>query len=95
MMDKEETKQLIKSLNNIEKKLDTLITLQLRSVPKKEPTKEEKKVLVLCDKKHTVEEISKETGKTVTNVNAILSSLRDKFLMQSTKVDGKTVYEKL
>jgi hypothetical protein len=94
-MDKEDTKQLIKSLNNIEKKLDTLISLQLRTLPKQEPTKEEKKVLVLCDKKHTVEEISKETGKTVTNVNFILSNLRDKFLIQSVKVEGRTVYEKL
>ena len=94
-MDKEQAKQLIKSLNNIEKKLDTLIGLQLRTLPKREPTKEEKKVLALCDKKHTVEEISKETCKTVTNINFILSSLREKFLIQSVKIDGRTVYEKL
>jgi DNA-binding transcriptional ArsR family regulator len=82
-------------LKNIEKKLDILVDLQKRTLPKQSVTKEERKVLNLCDKKHTAEDIAKATGKTETNVNYILSSLRNKFLIQSVKVDGKTVYEKI
>jgi DNA-binding transcriptional ArsR family regulator len=43
----------------------------------------------------TVEEIAKGTEKTENNVNVILSRLRDKGLIKSVDIKGRTVYEKI
>lgn len=87
--------EMLKSLKRIEEKLEILINLQKIALPKPKVTIEEKKVLKLCDKKHTAEEIAKETGKTENNVNVMLSHLRDKGLIKSAEVRGRTVYEKI
>jgi DNA-binding transcriptional ArsR family regulator len=87
--------EMLKSLKSIEEKLEILINLQKVAMPKPKVTTEEKKILKLCDKKHTAEEIAKETGKTENNVNVTLSRLRDKGLIKSAEVKDRTVYEKI
>lgn len=87
--------EMLKSLKRIEEKLEILINLQKVAMPKPKVTTEEKKILKLCDKKHTAEEIAKGTGKTENNVNVILSRLRDKGLIKSVEIKGRTVYEKI
>jgi hypothetical protein len=94
-MEKKQFEAIAASLNSIDRKLDVLISLQKRSLPKPVISKEERKVFELCDKKHTNAEIATATNKTKTNVNFILSRLRDKGLIQSIDIEGKTVYEKL
>lgn len=94
--DKERHKEMMCSLKNIEAKLDTLITLQKAITPKPSVGEEEKKVLKLCDKKHTIDDIVKETGKTRTNVKSLLSILRKKALIRSVKSKSrKIVYERI
>lgn len=95
MTNEKQFDEMVKSLKRIEEKLETLINLQKVAMPKPKVTAEEKKVLKLCDKKHTAEEIAKETGKTENNVNVTLSRLRDKGLIKSAEVRGRTVYEKI
>jgi len=94
-MDKKQFDELVKSLDGIEEKLDILINLQKRGLPKPSVGREEKKIFQLCDRKHTVEDMVRETGKTKNNVNVILSRLRDKGLIRSTEVKNATVYEKI
>lgn len=94
-MDKKQFDELMKSLKGIEERLAILLSIQKATMPKPSIGKEEKKVLKLCDKKHTAEEIAKETGKTENNVNVILSRLRDKGLVKSVDIKGRTVYERI
>jgi DNA-binding transcriptional ArsR family regulator len=94
-MDKKDLEDITKSLNNIEEKLDIMINLQKRGLPKPSLGKEEKKILQLCDKKHTIDDMAKATGKTQNNINVILSHLRDKGLIRSTEVKDAIVYEKI
>jgi len=95
MMSKKQFEELMKSLKSIEDRLEILISVQKATMPKPSVGKEEKKVVKLCDKKHTAEEIAKETGKTENNVNVILSRLRDKGLIKSVEIKGRTVYERI
>jgi biotin operon repressor len=95
MMSKKQVEELLKSLKGIEEKLEILISLHKATMPKPIIGREEKKVLILCDRKHTEEEIAKETGKTENNVNVMLSHLRDKGLIKSVEIKGRTVYEKI
>ncbi|MHC3130070.1 MAG: hypothetical protein IBV52_08370 [Candidatus Bathyarchaeota archaeon] len=88
--------KLMHVLKSIETKLDTLITLQKAVTPKPSVGKEETKILKLCDKKHTIDDIVQETGKTRSNVESILTILRKKALIRSTKsTDKKTVYKRI
>jgi len=95
MMSKEQFKKLMKSLKSMESKLDILIRLQKASMPKPKITPAEKEILKLCDKKHTINDMMKETGKTETNVNRLLSVLRKKALIKSVSLKDKLVYEKI
>jgi hypothetical protein len=95
MMSKKQFDELLRSLKNIEDRLETIITLQKTVLPKPNLGKEQKKVLKLCDRKHTIEDIMKETGKTENNVNFILSTMRDRGLIRSVKTKDKLVYEKI
>jgi hypothetical protein len=94
-MSKRQFEELLKSLKNIEDKLETIITLQKTIVPKPSLGKEERKVLKLCDRKHTIDDIVKETEKTENNVGVILSHLRDKALIRSVEIKNRIVYEKI
>jgi len=94
-MDKKQFDEVMKSLKGIEDRLEILISVQKATMPKPSIGKEERKVLKLCDKKHTVEEIAKETGKTENNVKVILSRLRDKILVKSVETKGRMVYERI
>jgi transcription initiation factor IIE alpha subunit len=94
-MSKKQFDDLLKSVKGIEDKLEILINLQKTILPKPILGEEERKVLKFCDKKHTAEEIAKETGKTENNANVILSRLRDKGLIKSTGTKGRTVYERI
>jgi len=94
-MEEKQFETLAASLKSIDEKLDILINLQKRALPKPKITKEEKKVLQLCDKKHTVTDIASATNKTKSNVGFILSQLRDKGVIRSTEVQGNIVYEKI
>jgi len=94
-MDKKQFDELMKSLRAIEDRLENLLNIQKATMPKPSIGKEEEKVLKLCDKKHTAEEIAKETGKTENNVNVILSRLRGKGLIKSVEIRDRTVFEKI
>jgi len=94
-MSKDQFRKLIESLKNIEAKLDTLVRLQLANMPKPKITQAEKDILRFCDKKHTINDIAKETKKTPSNVKSILTRLRKKALIRSVKVKDKTVYERI
>ena len=95
MMSKDQFRKLMKSLKSIETKLDILVRLQRASMPKPRITPEEKKILRLCDKKHTIKDMMKETGKTETNVNKLLSLLRKKGCIRSVRLKDKVVYERI
>jgi len=94
-MSKKQFEELLKSLKSIEDKLEIIIKLQKTILPKPSLGKEEKKVLKLCDRKHTIDDIVRETGKTENNVKVILSRLRDKGLIRSVEIKSKLVYEKI
>jgi len=95
MVTKEQFNKLMKSLKSLESKLDVLITLQKTIAPKPRVGKEENKILKMCDRKHTVDDIVKETGKKEGNVMVVLSNLRKKGLITSVKLKGKTIYERI
>lgn len=87
--------ELMNLLKNIEMKLNVLVKLLKVTIPKPKITPEEKKILKLCDKKNTIDNMVKETGKTRTNVSFILSQLRSKGLIESTKIKDKLVYRRI
>ena len=95
MMSKKQFEVLTKSLKSIDEKLEVLIILQKRALPKPNVGEEERKVLQLCDRKHTVGDIVKETGKSENNVKVILSHLRDKVLIKSVEVNDTIVYQRI
>ncbi len=95
MTSENQIEELNRTLKSIDKKLDILIILQKRACPKPEIGKEESKVLQLCDRKHSIDDIVNTTGKTENNVNLILSHLRDKGLIRSVEIKGITVYERI
>ena len=95
MATREQTDKLLKSLKRIESKLDMIVRLQKATMPKPNITKAEKEILKLCDKKHTIQDIIKKTGKTKTNVETLLSNLRKKVLIKSVKIGDKIVYKRI
>ena len=94
-MNEKQFKELMNSLKSIEAKLNILVNLLKVSMPKPKITSEERKILRLCDKKHTIDDMMKETGKTRTNVRFILSQLRKKGLIISVRLKDKLVYGKI
>jgi hypothetical protein len=94
-MEKKQLNAIAASLKSIDEKLDILISLQKRALPKPKIGREENKVLQLCDRKHTMADIATATNKTKNNVNFFLSRLRDKGVIRSTEVQGDTVYERI
>lgn len=95
MSNEKQLTKMAKSLERIDTKLGILIRLQRANVPKPTVGEEEKKILKLCDTKHTIEDIAKETEKTLKSVERGLSRLRKKVLIVSVKKDGKTVYRRI
>jgi len=95
MLTKEQFKKLMQSLKSIESKLDVLVAIHRASAPKPKTTPAEKVILKLCDNKHTIDDIIKESGKTRTNVESLLSKLRKKGQIMSVKVKGKRVYKRI
>jgi hypothetical protein len=87
--------ELLKSVRNIESKLDIMVSLQKTSAPMPKIGKEEKKVLKLCDKKHTIADMVQETQKKEGTINSTLNHLKTKGLIQTAKIDDKTVYERI
>jgi len=94
-MNKDQFRKFMKSLKSIESKLDLLVRLQKASMPKPKITPAEKQILRLCDRQHTVDDIMKETKKTKTNVETLLSNLRKKALIKSVRLKDKVVYERI
>jgi len=87
---------IVTVLKSIDKKLDILINLSRLSAPKQTVTSEEKKIFDLCNKKNTAPEMVIKTTKTLSNVNFILNSLRNKGLIKSVKnIKKQTVYSKV
>ena len=95
MVTKEQFDKLMKSLKSVESKLDVLVRLQRASMPKPKITPAEKQILKLCDKQHTVDDMMKETKKTKTNVETLLTNLRKKALIKSVRLKDKVVYERI
>ena len=87
--------EILKSLKNIEKKLDILVILQKSVTPKPEINDEQNLILPFCNSKNTVEEIAKQTKKTKESVKGILRRLRNKGVITSFKIKKKTVYSKV
>ncbi len=87
--------ELLKSLKNIENKLDLIVGLQKASTPMPKIGKEEQKILKLCDKKHTIADMIQETQKKEGTINATLNHLKAKSLIQSLRIDDKVVYERI
>jgi hypothetical protein len=87
--------ELLKSVKNIENKLDVLVKLQIASSEKPSVGVEEEKILKLCDKKHTLEDMVNETQKKKGTVGATLNHLKAKGLIQTVKIDDKIVYERI
>jgi len=81
--------EIVKLLKSIDSKLDTLITLSRLTVPKQTPTEEEKKVLKFCNRKNSVLEIMKQTEKTRTAVDNLLSNMRLKGIIKSVTLSEK------
>jgi hypothetical protein len=52
-------------------------------------------VLELCDKKHTISDIAKASGKTENNVKVILTHLKEKAMIRSVEIKGIIVYERI
>jgi hypothetical protein len=88
-------RELVDLVKSIDDKLDTLVNFQRTLMPKPHLGKEEKKVLKLCDRKNTIEEMATKTGKTSNNVNFLLTQLRRKGIIRSVKIKNRTVYEKI
>lgn len=95
MMSKEQFDKLMQSLRSMEDKLDILIILHKAVAPKPKVGKEEKKILKLCDRKHTIDDIAKMTGRKHTNVRATLSNLRKKAVIKSVEIKDRLVYERI
>lgn len=87
--------EILGSLKNIEKKLDVLIKIQKSMAPEPKITSDEKKILKFCNSKYDVSEIVTLTNKTRGVVDVLLSRLRGKGIIKSTKIKGKTVYTKV
>jgi len=95
MMSSKQFREMMNLLRSIEEKLEILVNFQRTLIPKPQLREEEKKVLELCDRKNTIAEIATKTGKTSNNVNFMLTQLRRKGIIRSTKVKNKTVYERI
>ena len=94
-MDDKQFKELMTVMKDIGEKIDLLIRITKATGPEIDITTEEKNVLKLCDKKHTIKDIAKKTQKTETNVKFFLSQLRGKGLIESAKQGDKLVYKKI
>lgn len=94
-MNKDKFGKLMKSLKSIEAKLDIIIVLQKAVTPEPKIGKEENKILRLCDRKHTIDDIAKETGKKYNTVNAVLGILRKKGCIRSVRLKDRVVYERI
>lgn len=94
-MESKQFKELLSSLKKIEEKLDLLVKLTKASLPKPNVTPEESKILKLCNQKHTIIDIAKETGKSENNVSVLLTSLRNEGIISTVKVKGRLVYRRI
>lgn len=94
-MNEKQFKELIQVIRSLENKLDTLVTVTKRSVPKLTVSGEEKNILKLCNKQNSIDDMISKTGKTRNNIKVTLTHLRKKGLIKSVKMKGKLVYVKL
>ncbi len=81
--------ETVKLLRSIDNKLDTLITLTRLIAPKQNITKEEKKIIELCNRKNTVSDIVQKTEKKRNTIEVALSSLRGKGIIKSVTLSEK------
>lgn len=95
MNDLEQNNEILKSLKNIEKKLDVLIKIQKSMAPEPKIRLDEKKILKFCNSKYTINEIVDKTKKTKGSVEVVLSKLRSRGIIKSIKIKGKIVYSKV
>jgi len=94
-MDEKQFKQILGMLKNIDSKLSILISIQKSSIEPPKLGKEEKSILKLCNGKNSVEEMTKITNKTRSNIEVTINHLKKKGLIRSTKINKKTVYVKI
>lgn len=94
-MDKKQFEELKNLLERIDTKLDLMVKTLRSSMPEPTLTREEKKILKLCNKKHTIDDIVQKTGKTKNSIDIILSHLRNKALMKSVRIKDKLVYGRI
>jgi len=95
MISEKQFKKLMNSLKSIETKLDVLVSLQKASMPKTKIPPEEETILKLCDGKHTIEDMARETGKKSSYVRKILTELRKKGAIVSRRSEGKVIHRKV
>lgn len=88
-MNKTSNDEIVKLLKSIDSKLDTLITLTKLIAPKQNPTREEQKILELCNRKNTVLGMIQKTKKKRNAVEVLLSNLRSKGIIKSAILNEK------
>lgn len=88
-------RELLKTVKNIESKLDVIVSLQKASIDMPNVGTEEEKILKLCDKKHTIADMMQVTSKKEGTINATLNHLKGKAMIRTVIVDSKTVYERI
>jgi DNA-binding IscR family transcriptional regulator len=64
-------------------------------MPKPKIPPEEESILNLCDGKHTIEDMVKETGKKSSYVRKILTELRKKGAIVSKRSEGEVIHKKV
>ena len=94
-MDNKQFEELKNLLKSMDMKLDLMVKVLKVSMPKPKITPEERKILKLCDKKHTIDDIVQKIGKTRNSIDIILTQLRSKAIIKSVKIKGKLVYGRI
>jgi len=87
--------EILKSLKNIEKKIDVLIKIQKSMAPEPKINEDEKNLLKFCNSKYTINEIVEKTKKKKSVIEVMLSRLRSKGVIKSVNTKGKIVYSKV
>lgn len=56
---------------------------------------EQEKILKLCDKKHTIQDMAVETGKKEATIRSAIRDLKKKGLVKQVRIDGRAFFERI
>lgn len=94
-MDNNQFKQLLDVLKDISSKLSILIAFEKSSAKPQKIGGEEGIILKLCNGKNSIDNMIESTGKKRNNIEVVLTHLRKKGMIRSTRYLDKTVYVKI